>query len=149
QELSSKNAARAFKLSGAFHAITDALEPLGLKPLTGAVTDLQSSLREAKSAVEGGSAVLSPLIHAKDKKSRWLWLLIILLGAPLAATLIAWVLAALGAERIAQISAFASGAAGLLAGGATWLRKQAQWVSEQTKKVEEAQRTYDKALAEE
>lgn len=149
QELSRTSAARDFKLSGAFQVIKDALQPLGLQPLTEAAADLQSSLRQARSAVEGGNAVLSPLLHAKDKKDRWRSLLIILLGAPLAAAVIGWVLAALGADRIAQISAFASGAAGLLAGGARWIRKQAQWVSEQTKRVEEAQRTYDKALAQE
>lgn len=149
QELSRTSVARDFKLSGAFLVITRALEPLGLQPLTESVADLQSSLRQARSAVEGGNALLSPLIHAKDREDRWRSLLIILLGAPLAAAAIGLVLAALGAQRIAQISAFATGAAGLLAGAATWLRKQAQWVSEQTKTIEDAQRTYDKALAQE
>jgi hypothetical protein len=149
QTLSRKNAARAFKLSGAFQVITDSLEPLGLKPVTDAVADLQSSLRQARSAVEGGGAVLSPLIHAKDKGGRWRSLLIILGGAPLAAAAVGWFLGWLGQERIAQISAFATGAAGLLTFGAGWLRKQAEWVSDQSKKIEKAQRAYDEALAKE
>src|SRR5207244_13061833 len=105
--------------------------------------------RQAKSAVESGNTVLSPLIYAKDKIDRWRSLLIILLAAPIAAAAIGWVLNGLGHAQIAQISAWASGAAGLLTGGARWLRKQAEWVSEQRKKVENAQRTYDEALAKE
>jgi hypothetical protein len=149
QTLSRKSAARDFKLGGAVQVITDSLEPLGLKPLSDAVADLQSSLRQAKSAVEGGSAVLSPLIYAKDKKDRWRSLLIILLGAPFAAAAIGWILNGLGHAQVAQISAWATGAAGLLTGGARWVRKQAEWVSEQSKKIENAQRTYDEALAKE
>ena len=147
QALSRKSAARDFKLSGAVQVITSSLEPLGLKPLSDAVADLQSSLRQARSAVEGGSALLNPLIHAEDRKDRWRSLLIILLGAPLAAVVVGWLLSALGQDRIAQISAWATGAAGLLTAGATWVRKQAVWVSEQSKKIEEAQRTYDEELA--
>jgi hypothetical protein len=149
QTLSRKNVVRDFELSGALQVITDLLEPLGLKPLSGAVADLKTSLQQAKSAVEGGNAVLSPLIYAKDKKNRWRSLLIILLGAPFAAVAIGWILNRLGHEQMAQISAWATGAAGLLTAGATWLRKQAEWVSEQSKKVETAQRTYDEALAKE
>jgi len=149
QKLSRKSAARDFNLSGAVQVVTNSLEPLGLKPLSDAVTDLQSSLRQARSALEGGNAVLSPLIYAKDKKDRWRSLLIILLAAPLAAAIIGWVLNWLGPAPIAQISAWATGAAGLLTFGASWLRKQAEWVSEQSKKVENAQRKYDEELAKE
>jgi hypothetical protein len=149
QELSRKSAGRDFKLSGAVQAITASLEPLGFKPLSDAVSDLQSSLRQAKTAVEGSNAVLSSLIYAKDKKDRWRSLLIILLAAPLAAAAIGLSINWLGHAQVAQISAWATGAAGLLAGGARWLRKQAQWVSEQSRKVEDAQRTYDAALAKE
>jgi hypothetical protein len=149
QTLSGKNAARNFKLSGAVQVITDLLAPLGLKPLSDAVADVQSSLRQAKSAVEGGNALLSPLIYAKDKKDRWRSLLIILLAAPFAAATIGLLLDVLGHAQVAQISAWATGAAGLLTGGARWLRKQAEWVSEQSGKVEIAWRTYDEALAKE
>jgi hypothetical protein len=149
QTLSRKSAGRDFKLSGAVQVITDSLEPLGLKPVSDAVADLQSSIRQARSAVEGGNAVLSPLIYAKDKKDRWRSLLIILLAAPFVAAVIGSVLNRLGHAQIAQISAWATGAAGLLTGGARWVRKQTEWVSEQSKKVENAQRTFDEALAKE
>jgi hypothetical protein len=149
QELSRKNAARAFQLSGAFEVITTSLEPLGLKPMSNAVTDLQSSLRQARSVVEGGSAVFASLLHAKDRKSRWLWLLIILAGAPIAAALIRWFLERLGYQHIADISQYATSVAGVLTFGAGWIRKQAQWVAKQAKRVEEAQRTYDTAFAKE
>jgi hypothetical protein len=117
--------------------------------MSDAVADLQSSLRQARSAVEGGKAVFAPLIYAKDKKNRWRSLLIILLGAPFAAAVIGWIFSSLGQAQIAQISAWATGAAGLLTAGARWFRKQAEWVSEQTKKVEDAQRAYDAELAKE
>jgi hypothetical protein len=149
QTLSRKSAARDFKLSDAVQVITDSLEPLGFKPLSDAVADLQSSLREAKRAVEGGNAVFSPLIYAKDKKDQWRSLLLIVLAAPFVGAAIGWILNGPGHAQVAQISAWATGATGLLTGGARWLRKQAEWVSEQSKKVENAQRTYDEALAKE
>jgi hypothetical protein len=150
QKLSRKSAARDFHLSGAFRVFKDSLEPLGLAPLSDAVADLESSLRQARSAVEGGYAVFSPLIYAKDKKERWRSLLIILLAAPIAAAAIGWALDGLFHHaQLAQISAWATGAAGLLTGAASWLRRQAQWISEQSKKVEDAQRSYDEALAKE
>jgi hypothetical protein len=149
QTLSRKSAARDFKLSGAVQVITDSLEPLGIKPLSDAVADLQSSLRQAKTAVQGGNAVFSPLIYAKDKKGRWRSLLILLLAAPFAGAAIGWVLSRLGHAQMAQISAWASGAAALLTGGARWVRKQAEWASAQSKNVENAQSAYDEALAKE
>jgi len=147
QELSRKSVARDFKLSGALPLISESLEPLGLTPLSDAVMDLQSSLRQAWSVLERGNATLVPLVHAKDKKDRWRSLLIILLGAPLAGALIGWVLLKLGNPGIAQVSAVATGTAGLLSVGAAWLRKQAQWISQQTEKVRDAQSAYDKELA--
>ena len=147
QELSKKNVARDFRLSGALPVIKEALEPLGFKDLGDAVIELQSSLREARNVVERGSVALTPLLHASDRKNRWRSLLIILIGAPLSGAIVGWLLVWLGRERIAQISGFATFAAGLLVAGARWVRRQAEWMSEQTKKVEEAQRTYDEALA--
>jgi len=149
QELSKKSAARDFRLSGALPLVKQALEPLGFKDLSDGVVDLQSSLREARSVVERGSVVLTPLLHASDRRNRWRSLLIILLAAPLLAAAVAWLLAWLGQERIAQISGFATFAAGLLVAGARWIRRQAEWMSEQLKKVEQAQRSYDEALAKE
>jgi hypothetical protein len=87
--------------------IVKSLEPLGLKPLSDAVTYLQSSLRQARSVVERGNSALMPLLHANDRKDRWRSLLIILIGAPLAAAVIGLVLTLLGADRIAEGSAFA------------------------------------------
>lgn len=147
EQLSKKTAARDFRLSGAYDVIAETLKPLGYEPLTNAVADLQSSLSQARNVVERGNAVFTPLLHAADRKNRWRSLLVILLGAPLAALVIGWLLSKLGHERISQISAMATGAAGLLGFGATWLRKQAAWMSQWTEKVEVAQRTYDQALA--
>ena len=147
QALSRKSAARDFKLSGALREISHALAPLGVIPMTDAVTDLQSSLREARSVIESGNALLTPLIHAVDKGNRWRSLIIILLGGPLAGAGIGLLLAALRKEHIAQISAFLTATAGILTGCAGWLRKQAQWMSQRAKQVEDAQRKYDEELA--
>lgn len=149
QKLSAKNVARDFKLAGAFDVVVTALEPLGLKPLSAAVTDLQSSLRQARSVVERGNAAITPLLHAEDKADRWRSLVIILIGAPVAAVAVGALLTMIGAERIGQISALATGAATFLGFGARWLRAQATWMSERLEQVEGANKKYDEALAKE
>jgi hypothetical protein len=149
QELSKKSVARDFNLSGAKAQITKALEPLGLKTFGDAAFELESSLRQAKSVLEAGSATFIPLIYAKDKKDRWRSLLLILLGAPLGGALIGLALLQLKKNGIAEISGFATGAAGLLSGFAAWIRKQMEWISKQTETVREAQRKYDSELARE
>jgi hypothetical protein len=149
QELSRKNAARDFKLSGALPAIKQALAPLGLQELGDAVAELQSSLRQARSVVERGSAVLTPLLRATDRRNRWRSLLTILVAGPLSAIAISLLLTWLGRERIAQVSGMAISAAGSLVAAAHWIRRQAQWMSQRAKAVEDAQHTYDEALAKE
>jgi hypothetical protein len=147
QRLSAQSVARDFRLAGAYDAVVKALEPLGLKPLGDAVPELQSSLRQARGVVERGNTVLTPLLHASDRANRWRSLLIILVGAPAAALAVGVVLALLGAERISQIAAFASGTAVLFARGADWIRAQAAWMSKHLQQVEDANRVYDEALA--
>jgi hypothetical protein len=149
QELSRKSAARDFKLSGALPVIRQALTPLGLHEIGDAVADLQSSLRQARSVVEHGSVVFTPLLHATDRKNRWRSLLIILVAAPVSAAVISWLLTTLGHDRIAQISGLATSAAGLLVAVATWIRRQAVWMSQRAKAIEDAQHAYDAALAKE
>ena len=149
QKLSKKSVVRDFDLSGAKKQITEALEPLGLKTLGDAAFELESSLRQAKSVLEAGNATFIPLIYAKDKKDRWRSLLLILLGAPLGGALVGLALLQLKKNSIAEISAFATGAAGLLSGIAAWIRKQMAWISKQTETVREAQRKYDSELAKE
>ncbi len=146
QTLSSKSVEKAFELSGAVTVIRQALQPLGIDPLSAAAVDLQSSLREARSVLQSGASTLMPLLRAEDREARWTWLLIILLGAPVAAVLIGLLMSTLR-PQIAQISGFATGAAGLLTGIAAWLRKQAEWTTRQIKKVERAQGAYEKELA--
>jgi hypothetical protein len=149
QELSKKSVARDFNLIGAKDQITKALEPLGLKTFGDAAFELESSLRQAKSVLEAGNATFIPLIYAKDKKDRWRSLLLILLGAPLGGALIGLAFLQFKKNGIAEISGFATGAAGLLSGFAAWIRKQMEWISKQTETVREAQRKYDSELARE
>ena len=149
QELSRKNAERDFKLSGAVPVIKQALEPLGLKDIGDAVADLQSSLRQARSVVEHGSVVFTPLMQATDRRKRWWSLMVILVAAPALTVAVTWLLSWLGKEGIAQISGLATSAAGLLVAGASWIRRQAEWMSQGVKAVEDAQRAYDEALAKE
>ena len=146
QTLSKRSVEKAFELSGAFDVIKESLKPLGIVPVTAAALDLQSSLREARSVLESGKATLMPLVQAEDRKARWTWLLIVMLGAPVAAVLIGWLMSLLKPE-LTQIAGLATGAVGLLTGFAAWLRKQAEWTAKQIKKVEDAQREYDKELA--
>ena len=147
QRLSAKSVAHDFRLAGAQRVVEKALEPLGLKAVSDAANDLKSSLREARSVVEGGNAFLTPLVHAKDRASRFRSLLFVLLGAPAAAMAIGWALSAMGQVEIGKIMAAATGAATLLTTGANWVRKQAKWMSERLAEVENANKTYDQALA--
>jgi hypothetical protein len=147
QALSQKSVAKAFELSGAAKVIVSSLEPLGVRPVSESALDLQSSLREASSLVKSGWSTLAPLVHAKDRRARFIWLLIVLAGAPIAAAVLARVLGAIGHPGIAQLSALAAGATGLLTGVAEWLRRQAEWMAKQIKKVEEAQSAFDREMA--
>jgi hypothetical protein len=149
QGLSAKNVARDFQLAGVFDVVVKALEPLGLKPLNAAVSELQSGLRQARSVVERGNAAVTPLLHAEDKAARWRSLLTILIGAPVAAFAVGLLLMLLGDERIGQISALATGSATFLGFGARWLREQARWMSDRLTQVEIANKKYDEALAQE
>ena len=146
QELSRRSVARDFKLSGALPVVQNALDSLGLRPLSDAASELQSSLREARSVLESGSTSLTALLRANDRKDRWRSLVIILVGAPVLAFVVGALMQKLGHGQIAQISAWATGAAGLLGAGARWVRQQAQWMSQQLSSLEKAQRAYDEDL---
>jgi predicted nucleic acid-binding Zn-ribbon protein len=145
QELSAKRIARAFKLSGAGAMIRAALVPLGLKPASDAVNDLQASLREAKSTFEHGSAVLTPLLKAPDRAARWVWLSIVLLGPPAVGTFISLLIT----SAQGWFATIGGTVTALVGGLATWIARQVKWAGSQIGKIEEAQQQFDKELAEE
>jgi predicted nucleic acid-binding Zn-ribbon protein len=146
QHLSARSAARDFRLAGVPKILNEALASLGLQPVSDAVTDLHSSLRQARSVLERGNTALTPLIHASDRRARWLSLLIILIGGPAAGLLVGATLHMLGKDGIREISSIAAAAAAMLTTGAAWMRRQAGWMSARLDEVEKANRSYDEEL---
>jgi hypothetical protein len=138
-ELSAKNVARDFHLSGAHATIAKALEPLGLAPVGAAVTALEGALNEARSVLDRGNKVLTPLVRAKDRAARWRSLIILVFGASAAAIACHWLLGWLGAAGIQQIAALSAGAASFITMGVRWLTAQTRWMSENLLVVERAQ----------
>jgi hypothetical protein len=149
QRLSAHSIARDFTLAGVPSIVREALQPLGLHPVGAAVTELQSSLRQARSILERGNSVITPLIRATDRRNRWRSLVLILVGGPLAGLLVGTLLTALGKTAIGQISSVATALATLLTFGARWIRTQATWMSDRLDQLERANRSYDEALAKE
>jgi hypothetical protein len=147
EKLCAARAARDFRLSGALPVIRQALAPLGLAPLSDALNDLQSSLREARSTIERGNAVITPLLRAKDRTARLASLIVIVLGASAAAAAVGWIVSRLGSDLVAQISSYATAAAGLVMGAVPWIRKQTAWVSQRVKEIEDGQRVLNEEEA--
>ena len=93
-----------------------------------------------------GAAGLTALVRAPNRADRWRSLVIILVGAPVAAGILRFLIGLMTDAEIARVVGIVTGAAGLLTGVAQWTRKQAEWLAAQQDKVEEAQRKYDEAL---
>lgn len=146
-QLSKQAAERAFVLSGAAQRIQGVARSLGLQQVHNAATELQSSLNQARAVVERGVVVLTPLIRADDRASRWGWLIMLLFAAPALAWLAALVVKGLGEGRIETITTYVTAAAGFLGLAARWVQSQAGWVSKTVEKIEAAQTEYDKELA--
>lgn len=146
--LSAASVRRDFQLSGAARVVREALAPLGLERVGEGAIELQAALSHARGVLQHGHAVLTPLLQAPDRAARWRRLMFVLVGSPLAALLVGWVMSQLGKDVLAQLTAAATGAATLLTSGAAWLRNQATWMSEQVKRVDEAQKQYDADMRE-
>jgi len=149
KELASLNAdhvRRDFALTGAAAPIGAALERLGLAEVGKSAVELEGALRQIHGVLDRGHRFLTPLTRAKDKRRRFLWLFLSLLGAPLVAMLVHFIMARLGSSA-PDIYAYATGLAALIGSGVPWLKQQADWMSARLDEAEQAQKKFDAEMA--
>jgi len=130
-------------------AVGPVLERLGMPAVAASARDLLGALGEARALVERGRGAFLPLVRAPagERRRRWTLLLMVMLLGPVVGWLVGVAVRSLGDAPMAQLSAFASGAATLLTAGAAWVRSQVKWGSDRLAEVEKAQREVDRRLA--
>jgi hypothetical protein len=134
---------------GARETIKEVRQKLGLPELELETANLKEALAEAQATLEQGRSLLSTLLGTPDGRRRLGWLALILFVAPLLGLGIGWLLEQFArTQGFAQLSAWLSSAAGVLGGGAEWLRQQGGWLSQRFKQVKEAERQLETGLAE-
>ena len=100
------------------------------------VAKLSSALDETRATLTRGSEVLVPLLHARDRRGRYLQLLAVLALAPL----LAWLVGLVAPGAVETLT----GLVALLAGAAEWLRRQAEWTR---RRLDDVQRAADELEA--
>ncbi|QRN98316.1 hypothetical protein JRI60_04400 [Archangium violaceum] len=146
-EKSKRKALLGFALPEAQTAVNKLRRVLELQPVEENAREVQAGLAEVKGIVQRGGTLLSPLLHAPDRRKRWLALVGSLLVGPVALLVVWTLLELLGQTRIAWLSALSSGVMALLTSFAAWARKQLGWFSGFLDKVEGVQRQYEEDLA--
>jgi hypothetical protein len=131
-------------------AVGPVLERLGIPAVGAGARDLLGALSDARALVERGRGVFLPLVRAPEgeRRRRTILLLMVLFLGPLVGWLVGVLVEAVDDAAMAQLSAFASGAATLLTVGAAWVRSQVKWGSDRLAELEKAQREVDRRLAE-
>ncbi len=147
-KLNAEHVRKDFVLTGAHQPVVDALKQLNLGAVGRSAVELEGALRQIHSVLGRGQRFLAPLTHAKDRNRRFNWLLLSLLGAPVMAIIVRFVLQMLGSS-VTDIYAYATGLATLIASGVPWLKQQAQWMSQRLDEAETAQKKFDEEMAKE
>ncbi|ARO87886.1 hypothetical protein EBAPG3_008960 [Nitrosospira lacus] len=147
-QLNAEHVRKDFVLTGAHQPVVDALEQLNLGAVGRSAVELEGALRQIHGVLGRGQRFLAPLMHAKDRNRRFNWLLLSLLGAPVMAIIMRFVLQMLGSS-VTDIYAYATGLATLIASGVPWLKQQAQWMSRRLDEAETAQKKFDEEMAKE
>lgn len=149
-ELAAKDVASDLTTAEVRTAVGPVLERLGIPAAAAGVQDLLAALSEARALVERGRGVFLPLVRAPEgeRRRRTVLLMMVLFLGPVVGWLVGVAVRAMGDVAMAELTAFASGAAALLTTGATWVRSQVKWGSDRLAEVEKAQREVDRRLAE-
>jgi hypothetical protein len=145
-KLNAEHVGKDFLLAGAHQPVLDALTQLNLTAVGSKAVELEGALRQIHSVLGRGQRFLAPLMHAKDRNRRFIWLLLSLLGVPLMTILVRFVLQMLGSS-VADIYAYAAGLATLIGSGVPWLKQQAEWMSRRLDEAEAAQKKFDEEMA--
>ena len=142
--LNAASVRKDFVLTGAVKPIETALDELGINLVGESAVDLEAALSQIHSAFGRGQRFLTPLLRGKDRRRRFAWLALSLLGAPAVAVIVNYVMR--NVPR-AEIYAYASGLATLISTVVPWLKRQADWLSDRLKEAEDAQRAFDRDMA--
>ncbi|MDQ3798926.1 MAG: P-loop NTPase fold protein [Acidobacteriota bacterium] len=124
------------------------LEDLKMPPVSDAAQSLLNKFNEAKALVERGNNLLTPLITAKDKGRRLIWLIVCLAAAPAIGLLLVMIRRYSQAEWISESVAVLTGFTTLLLATAAWIQRQASWVSNWLGRAEQAKQQIDAKIAE-
>lgn len=148
--LAAKDVASELTTQEVRSAVGPVLERLGIPAAAAGAQDLLAALSEARALVERGRGVFLPLVRASEgeRRRRTALLMMVLFLGPVVTWLVGAALRAMDDAAMAQLTAFASGAAALLTTGAAWVRSQVKWGSDRLAEVEKAQREVDRRLAE-
>lgn len=149
-ELAAKEVASDLTVEEVRGAVAPVLERLGASAVGAGVHELLDALSAARALVERGRSVFLPLVRAPEaeRRRRAALLLMAMFLGPAVYWLVGAAVRMLGDAAMAQLSAFASGAATLLTAGAAWMRSQVKWSSDRLAELEKAQREVDRRLAE-
>jgi len=142
--LNADSVRKDFVLNGAVKPIETALKELGIDLVGKSAVDLETALSQIHGAFGRGQRFLTPLLRGKDRRRRFAWLALSLLGAPAVAVIVNYVMRNLPR---AEIYAYASGLATLISTVVPWLKRQADWLSDRLKEAEDAQRAFDREMA--
>jgi len=131
-------------------AVGPVLERLGIPAVEASVREMLAALGEARALAERGRGAFLPLVRgpASERRRRWMLLLMVLFLGPALGWLVGVLVDTISDTAMAQLTAFASGAATLLTAGAAWVRSQVKWGSDRLAEVEKAQAEVDRRLAE-
>ena len=129
--------------------VDSALTALGLDTVGTSARDMQAALSEAHALLGRGRAVLAPLLFDEQgsRRRRWRHLLLALLAGPAVGLVVGVVMAWLGPDGVATISAWATAAAALLVTVTRWLRARVEEMEPWVRDIELAQRQLDEQSA--
>jgi hypothetical protein len=144
--LSRETVLKDFVLTGAAQPIGRALKGLGIDQVGQSAIELDSALRRIHGILGRGQGLLAPLLYARDRGRRLVWLVLTLVGATAVGIVVT---AVVGTGWYAQLGAIMTGLATAISGGVTWLKQQTAWVSARLDEAEEAQQAYDAEMARE
>lgn len=149
QQLSGKDLLEAALADPATRELVDSvLRELGSDAAGHSAQEMFAALGAARATLQRGNVLLHSLLRgSKNERSKRLAWLIAAIALPAAIAIgIATLMSSLRHEGIAQISAIVTGAAGLLATGASWVRAHAGKVTGWIERAEEAQRRVETVL---
>ncbi len=120
-------------------AVSGLAGSIGLGDVADGTAELGRAIRQAREVLSRGGGVLTAITRADDKRNRFIFLLVALLAAPLAA----WIIGRVSPDDLKSLNALAAGAATGLATLTAWIRRQADWLSERVAHAERVQAEYD------